>query len=210
MICRVWLFLILIIAVGCAIFPGLPEEYGIGYRERGLASWYGEPFHGRATASGEIFNMHAMTAAHRTLPLGTYLKVTNLDNGKVVTVKVNDRGPFIRGRILDLSFRAAQDLEMIRSGTAPIELHIIEVGPQKRGSFTVQVGSFMVKENAQDLLIKLKRSYREVFIEKQRVSRMTYYKVQVGEFPDERSAKKMARKLDRWKGLKVFVTRRES
>ena len=90
----------------------------------GVASYYGKKFHGRKTANGEVFNMYKLTAAHRVLPLGTYVKVTNLQNGRWVEVKVNDRGPFIEGRILDLSFAAALELEMVEQGTAKVMIEI--------------------------------------------------------------------------------------
>jgi rare lipoprotein A len=94
--------------------------------EVGLASWYGEPHHGRPTASGEIFDMTQLTAAHRTLPLGTGLRVVNLENGRAVRVRVNDRGPYVAGRILDLSRRAADALDMVEQGIARVRLEIVE------------------------------------------------------------------------------------
>ncbi len=97
-----------------------------GYVERGTASWYGEKFHGRRTSSGEIYDMYAMTAAHRTLPLPTYVEVTNLDNGRSVVVKVNDRGPFHGNRLIDLSYAAAAKLDMLRKGTAPVEVRALD------------------------------------------------------------------------------------
>jgi len=92
----------------------------------GVASYYGKKFHGRLTANGEVFNMYKLTAAHRVLPLGTVIKVTHLANGRWVVVKVNDRGPFIEGRILDLSFAAALELEMVEAGTAEVMIEIVE------------------------------------------------------------------------------------
>ena len=89
-----------------------------GYQETGVASWYGKKFHGRKTSNGEIYNMYAMTAAHKTLPIPVYVRVKNLSNGRSVVVKVNDRGPFIGGRIIDLSYAAAQKLDIIGTGTA--------------------------------------------------------------------------------------------
>jgi rare lipoprotein A len=97
-----------------------------GHVERGLASWYGPGFHNERTSSGEPYDMYAMTAAHKTLPLPTYLQVTNLDNGRSVVVRVNDRGPFVRGRIIDLSYTAAWKLDMIKSGTARVEIRTVE------------------------------------------------------------------------------------
>jgi rare lipoprotein A len=92
----------------------------------GMASYYGKKFHGRKTANGEVFNMYKLTAAHRVLPLGTRIKVTRMDNGHWVEVKVNDRGPFIEGRVLDLSFAAALELEMVQAGTAKIMIEIVK------------------------------------------------------------------------------------
>jgi rare lipoprotein A len=97
------------------------------YRERGVASWYGEDFHGRSTANGETYNMHALTAAHKTLPIPTWVEVTNLENDRRVIVKVNDRGPFVAGRIIDLSYAAATELDMIRAGTARVEVRALGV-----------------------------------------------------------------------------------
>ncbi len=91
----------------------------------GIASWYGPGFHGRRTASGEIYNMYAYTAAHRTLPLGTYVRVINLENGKSVVVRINDRGPFKKGRIIDLSYAAAKKIGMLEKGTARVRLEIL-------------------------------------------------------------------------------------
>jgi peptidoglycan lytic transglycosylase len=96
-----------------------------GYHERGIASWYGSKFHGHRTSSGEPYDMHLATAAHRTLPLPTFAEVTNLDNGRRVIVKINDRGPFVANRIIDLSYRAAQELDMIRNGTARVEVRAL-------------------------------------------------------------------------------------
>jgi rare lipoprotein A len=96
-----------------------------GYRARGVASWYGRDFHGLATSSGETYNMNAMTAAHTTLPIPTWVEVTNLENGKRVVVKVNDRGPFVENRLIDLSYAAALQLDMVRNGTARVEVRAL-------------------------------------------------------------------------------------
>jgi rare lipoprotein A len=98
-----------------------------GYHERGVASWYGRDFHGLSTSSGETYNMHAMTAAHKTLPIPTWVEVTNLANGKRVIVKVNDRGPFVDDRLIDLSYAAALDLDMVRNGTTRVEVRALGV-----------------------------------------------------------------------------------
>ena len=97
-----------------------------GAYQIGVASYYGKKFHGRKTANGEVFNMYKLTAAHRVLPLGTEVRVTNLSNGRWVEVKVNDRGPFIEGRVLDLSFAAALELEMVQAGTSEVMIEILK------------------------------------------------------------------------------------
>ncbi len=107
--------------------PAAPAP--IGWTENGIASWYGVPYDGRRTASGEIFDMHAMTAAHRTLPFDTWVEVTNLKNGKQVDVRVTDRGPYIDGRIIDLSMGAAEHLGMVRDGIVKVRLQVIEPPP---------------------------------------------------------------------------------
>ncbi|GAA5646428.1 septal ring lytic transglycosylase RlpA family protein [Vibrio proteolyticus] len=108
------------------------EDYQIvkntsGFSEKGKASWYGKKFHGHLTSNGEIYDMYSMTAAHKTLPLPSYVKVTNLDNGKSAVVRVNDRGPFHQGRIIDLSYAAAAKLDVIKTGTANVEIQVINV-----------------------------------------------------------------------------------
>ena len=96
-----------------------------GYKEKGHASWYGEPFHGRKTASGEVYDMNRISAAHKTLPLHTWVEVKNLDNNKVMTLRINDRGPFVKGRIIDLSRAAAQEIGMMNSGVARVSVKAV-------------------------------------------------------------------------------------
>ena len=113
----------------------VPMNESLGYSEKGIASWYGQDFHGKASANGECYNMYAFTAAHKSLPLPTVARVTNLENGKSVVVKVNDRGPFVRGRIIDLSYAAAQSLDMVRYGTAPVLVEAIGGPHHQRGGY---------------------------------------------------------------------------
>ncbi|MBI3755918.1 MAG: septal ring lytic transglycosylase RlpA family protein, partial [Deltaproteobacteria bacterium] len=133
---------IMLLAAGCASAPpqgyyskqGTQRAYQIdgkwyqpvdssnGYEEEGIASWYGKDFHGKKTSNGETYNMYDMTAAHKTLPLGTYVKVTRLDNGKETIVRVNDRGPFVKGRIIDLSYKAASEIGIADSGTTRVKI----------------------------------------------------------------------------------------
>jgi len=107
---------------------------GSGWTETGIASWYGNPYHGRTTASGEIYDMEAMTAAHRTLPFHTIVLVENLRNGRSTTLRINDRGPFVRGRTVDVSRRAARELDLIGPGTAPVRLTVLD-SPAAAGSW---------------------------------------------------------------------------
>lgn len=119
-----------------------------GWTESGMASWYGHPFHGRTTASGEVYDMHAWTAAHPWLPFDTRLRVENRDNGRAVEVRVNDRGPFARGRILDLSRAAAEALGMLGPGTARVRLTVLEV-PTPPSCLEVQVGAYRERRNVE-------------------------------------------------------------
>ncbi|MBU0516525.1 MAG: septal ring lytic transglycosylase RlpA family protein [Proteobacteria bacterium] len=153
-----------------------PIRDATGFVQEGLASWYGRPFHGRRASSGEIYDMHALTAAHKILPMQTWIKVTSRDTGRFVIVRVNDRGPFIRGRIVDLSFDAAKRLGVVGPGTARVRLEALGYRKQvtthgrvrrfyvkpasyRRGQFTVQVGAFAQKANADRLAATLKKKY---------------------------------------------------
>jgi rare lipoprotein A len=137
-----------------------PTRVSIGDAFSGVASWYGKKFHGRKTSNGEIYNMYAMTAAHKTLPMNTMVRVTHLTNGRSIVVRINDRGPFVKSRIIDLSHTGAQRIDMIQAGTAPVRLEIIGfagVINQDRstdqsvdgGEFMVQIGAFRRAEGAQ-------------------------------------------------------------
>jgi rare lipoprotein A len=122
---------------GCSWIPKGESDLDVGIKERGMASWYGVPFHGRLAANGEVFDMEAMTAAHRTLPLGSMVRVVNLLNGKHVRVRINDRGPYVNGRILDLSHAAAAQLGMVEGGLSVIQLEVIG---DHRPTFVVESG----------------------------------------------------------------------
>ncbi len=165
-----------------------------GFHQSGTASWYGAAFHGKKTANGETYNMHARTAAHKTLPLGTFVLVRRLDNGKETIVRINDRGPFVRGRVIDLSRRAARDIDMIGPGTAPVEIAAMEKGIAGSsrgdkehedfytGDFAVQVGAFVHKSLAEKLCTKLRSRYEHVFITTVRRHEQLFYRVRVGRF----------------------------
>lgn len=153
--------LILVVALAACTSTRAPEltRPAPRYTEEGLASWYGEPYHGRPTASGAVYDMHAMTAAHRTLPFGTRVLVTNLENGRKADVLINDRGPFVAGRILDLSRAAAATLGMLERGVARVRLEVTREGD---GMVTypcweVQVGAFARQENVTRALETLRR-----------------------------------------------------
>lgn len=172
-----------------------------GYVKRGKASWYGTKFQGRRTSSGIPYDMYQMTAAHKTLPLPTYVEVENLDNGKTVIVKVNDRGPFHAGRIIDLSYVAALKLDIVKTGTGNVEVRTIGSGPTSRQKMAssgngvvvnssgtsdpmfVQVGSYSSKENAQQMQTRLAQAEIESNIHKIVINaRKHVYRVRVGPF----------------------------
>jgi rare lipoprotein A len=167
-----------------------------GNVQKGLASWYGSDFHGKLTSTGEIYNMHAMTAAHKTLPFGAYVRVINLNNGKSIVVRINDRGPFIKGRIIDLSYAAAKKLGLDISGVAPVKIKVLKKYSPKKSSqkFSIQVGSFISKKNAKILKRKLQKNYRNVYISKIKASSKTFYRVRI-KARSVKSAEKIAKKL---------------
>lgn len=159
-----------------------------GYRERGIASWYGSKFHGRRTSSGEIFDMHLATAAHRSLPLPTYAEVTNLDNGRRMVVKINDRGPFHDDRLIDLSYGAAVKLGVVATGTARVEVRAISfddaLPPRSavkvaEGSF-LQVGAFRSRDAAEELAGRMMQAHLQP-VSIQAVGE--WYKVWLGPYP---------------------------
>lgn len=159
-----------------------------GYRERGIASWYGPDFHGGNTSSGERYDMYAMTAAHKTLPIPSYVRVTNLANGRSVVVRVNDRGPFKKGRIVDLSYVAAAKLDMIRDGTATVE--VVAVGPgladppvlaAPAARLFAQAGAFADERNARQLADRLQAAgITQVVVDTVKASGRDLFRVRVG------------------------------
>ena len=174
-------------------YQPLPDAKG--FRQRGIASWYGKDFHGKKTSNGEIYDMYAMTAAHKTLPLGTYVRVQHLANNRSVEVRVNDRGPFVRGRIIDLSYSAAKDLGIVGPGTAKVEVFALGTptttdggtsrsfvpGDYYSGNFTFQVGAFLNRENAERLMRKLDEQYQNVHLSIFDSGTDIYYRVRVGQ-----------------------------
>ena len=155
-----------------------------GYAETGVASWYGRDFHGKKTANGERYDMYQMTAAHRILPMHTRLVVRNLDNGRTAEVRVNDRGPFVGNRIIDLSYAAASALGVVGPGTARVSLETIP-GERIRyvGPFYVQYGAFVVEANARNLRNRLAgRGFPGTRVARGELNGTTYWRVQVGAF----------------------------
>jgi len=187
--------------------PGHPKPYRVngawyqpipharGFEQTGVASWYGRDFHGRRTSNGEVYDMYGMTAAHKTLPLGTFVRVSNLENGKSVDVRVNDRGPFVRGRIIDLSYTAAKQVGIVGPGTARVKLVALGAPQPAKGSgapakyvpidyysgnFTFQVGAFTERANAERLVAKLDQRYRNAHMVPYFDGRRAFYRVRVG------------------------------
>ncbi len=142
--------LIVLVMFLCAV-----GAWGADFEREGLASWYGGKFHGRLTANGERFDADDLTAAHKTLPFGTVLKVTNVDNGRSVTVRINDRGPFVENRIIDLSRGAADRIEMTGTGVAPVRLQVLHPGEAPPGTRVIQIGAFSMEDNAEAVAKRL-------------------------------------------------------
>jgi rare lipoprotein A len=173
-----------------------PLRTHAGFVEEGIASWYGADFHGKPTSNGETYDMHAMTAAHKTLPLGVFVQVTSKANGRQAVVRVNDRGPFVKGRIIDLSYAAAKDLGVVGPGTASVRVealgyretdrpgHFVYRQPQSYtiGSFSIQVGAFTLPDNAERLAGELRARFGFSSIQQGWVNGRLFYRVRVGKY----------------------------
>lgn len=175
-----------------------------GYQERGVASWYGPGFHAASTSNGERYDMYAMTAAHKTLPLPAYVQVTNLSNGKHVIVRVNDRGPFKDGRIIDLSYTAAAKLDMIKAGTTFVEVRVLSPmekaspppAPAATSDLYVQAGAFGTEANASRLLGQLRsKGVSKAFVREDEVEGKTLYRVRVGPIPNVNEFDRVVKRL---------------
>lgn len=178
-----------------------------GYTEEGNASWYGEPFHGRRGANGEIYDMHKMTAAHRTLPFETKVRVTNLNNGESTTVRITDRGPFVENRIIDLSLAAAREIGLLGPGTAPVRVEVLGGVDPTAGFFTVQVGAFRDRGNAERLRNRLSSSYAPIFIQQYDAPDGTFFRVRVGKISGEDAARQFGEQLRAREGFSPLVIR---
>ena len=180
-----------------------------GFTETGVASWYGRDFHGKQTANGERYNMYGMTAAHKILPFGTNVRVTNLENGKSIVVRINDRGPFVNERVIDLTRTGAEKISMIANGTARVRLEAIGTVPgvqangDMTGSFYVQVGAFGVQGNADKLVGNLRSqgmAARTVLRD-----RDSLWRVQVGPYPTLNEARNAGSSLAATHGTPIII-----
>jgi rare lipoprotein A len=192
------------------VAPGSAVEPQLLASVTGVASWYGPGFHGRPTASGESFDQHELTAASTVIPIGSRVIVTNLSNGRSVEVTINDHGPFVKGRTLDLSYAAARVLDMTNDGTAPVRMDVVSVAPGARpvGStprFAVQVGSFAAKENAERLRALAAQHFAGVAVVPVTVGNRRYYRVRAGSFATRHDAERRARDAARLGMTPVLV-----
>lgn len=207
---------------GTRYYP-LPDSHG--FVQFGKASWYGKPFHGRTTASGEIYDMHKKTAAHKVLPLHTLVKVVNLSNGKYTVVRINDRGPFIKGRAIDLSYAAAGEIDLIGPGVTDVKIIALgkEVGEVKskkvsrpvveltdlyQGEFTIQVGAFQEKANAVKLADRLRviYDYVNVLVHLDEKGH-TFYRVHVSKSKTLTQAGEVEKRLEDMGFTEAFIVR---
>ena len=176
-----------------------------GYVERGIASWYGPKFHGKTTSNGETYDMHGMTAAHTRLPLPTFVRVTNLENGRSTVVRINDRGPFKKNRVIDLSYAAAQKLGIIAKGTGLVEVRAVEAGAADtpasmpkpiKGNIYIQVGAYGNPLNADQMKERLSRELGEpVRISLAESNGRTLYRVQAGPVRDVDASDRLAARI---------------
>ena len=182
-----------------------------GFSQKGLASWYGKKFHGRKTSNGETYNMYAMTAAHKTLPVNTWVSVHNLENNRKIVVRINDRGPFVRGRIIDLSYTGAKRIGIVGPGTARVKITALGQATSYskktkipvsfkpvnywKGNFTVQVGAFKEKTNALNYKFKLSKTYKNAHIVIYKDYRGIFYRVRIGRFTNVKDADRFTEKI---------------
>jgi rare lipoprotein A len=175
------------------------------YRERGNASWYGKKFHGQKTSSGEVYDMYAMSAAHRTLPIPSYARVTNVANGKSVVVRINDRGPFHSSRIIDLSYAAAYKLGYIQAGSATVEVESIHPGDSRQSSVYLQVGAFSSRENAEDYRSQVARQLAWLTDEVQVLTAGGLWRLLVGPYASNDAARSVAERIEAELNLKPLL-----
>ena len=181
----------LMLLTGCAASRG-------SVIDSGMASWYGPGFHGKTTANGETYDQNAMTAAHRTLPFNTVVRVINVENGKAVTVRINDRGPYVDNRVIDLSSAAAREIDMVDAGLARVRLQLVrsETPVSRRQGpelFTVQLASYNQRSQAEEFASDI----RGAFVQSARVDGRTFYRVYFGRYDSRDRAERAMRDLNR-------------
>ena len=184
------------LAAGACVSPWGGRQGGPGYEQRGIASWYGPGFHGKTTANGETYDMNALTAAHKELPFESIVEVINRDNRRRVRVRINDRGPFVKGRIIDLSRAAADAIDMIGPGTARVTIRVVSAGrgpAAAKTRYKVQLGAFRQRTNAEKLLERARRIDPDTRIR----AEDGLYRVEVGPFPTRRGAENSRRGFQR-------------
>jgi rare lipoprotein A len=187
--------------------PARPSDQPSEPFEEGKASWYGAPFHGRRASNGEVYDMNRLTAAHRTLPFNTVVRVTNMTNGKSTTVRITDRGPFVDNRIIDLSFAAAKEIESVGPGVVPVRLDILSAIDPTAGYFTVQIGAFRERANADRLRTRLSASYSPIQIVEFPTDSGALYRVRVGKVSGEQAAQQLGEQLRDKEGVKPIIFR---
>jgi rare lipoprotein A len=203
---------IAMLAVGCAKKAKVAKPPRIGSTEAGIASWYGHPYHGRRAANGEVYDMEKLTAAHRTYPFETWVRVKNLSNDRTVDVRIQDRGPFVRGRIIDLSRAAAREIELLGPGVTKVKLTVI--APPKniekqKDLFAIQVGAFRERNRAVALQEEMQRRFGSAKLV-ERGGEPPMYRVLAGEYPDEPSAEAIAAAIRAGGGVGLVVRLDES
>jgi rare lipoprotein A len=210
------------VVLGARYYP-LPSSRG--FVQYGKASWYGREFHGRPTASGDIFDMHVKSAAHKILPLGTVVKVVNLSNKKYTIVRINDRGPFVKGRVIDLSKAAAKEIDLLGPGVVDVKIialakeagqlrsegistPLVELPRLRQGEFTVQVGAFQSKANALNLAERLKVIYKYVNVVVYIDGKgRNLYRVQVSKSKNLSDAGEIEKRLEDMGFIDAFIVR---
>jgi rare lipoprotein A len=200
-----------------------PLPHADAFIENGTASWYGSDFHGKKTSNSEIYDMHAMTAAHKTLPFGTMVEVHNLENDHKIIVRINDRGPFVRSRIIDLSHEGAKRIDMIRNGTAKVRITAIgtddvyfaasgghvDHGIYYTGDFTIQAGAFADRFNAERMKDQLAKHIPEIDIIPFDKDGRTLFRVRAGRFHSLNQARSHEQQLNRIGFADVFIVSRD-
>jgi rare lipoprotein A len=186
-----------------------PLRTHVGFSQEGVASWYGKDFHGKKTSNGETYDMNAMTAAHKTLPLGVFVKVKNRDNGRETVVRVNDRGPFVKNRVIDLSYAAAKRLGYDGVGTASVRIEALgyraegssgkedykEPENYDSGNYSVQVGAFKDYQNARRLSEDMKNLFGFSDVKSALVNGELFYRVQAGKYTSLKEAEEAEKKF---------------